>query len=149
VAVTRAKPSVRAVYITNEGSKSVSVINPSTNTVVSTVAVGLNPIDAAVTPNGATAYVTAYLNDYRASSFTSTWEKIFATVAPLMIHELSEERLQLALNDFVDSENREVLAKHERLFSVQNFRIDYSDFQTIKIQLRALGLIVRSESPEA
>ena len=91
----------------------------------------------------------AYLNDYRASSFTSTWDKIFATVAPLMIHELSEERLQLALNDFVDSENRGVLAKHQQLFSVQNFSIDDSDFQTIKIQLRALGLIVRSEKPRS
>src|SRR5258705_368024 len=40
IAITRAKPSVRAVYVTNEGSKSVSVIDPSTNTVVSTVTVG-------------------------------------------------------------------------------------------------------------
>ena len=58
LAFTRATPSARAVYIINEGSESVSVINPSTNTVVSTVTVGPNPVDAAITPNGASAYVT-------------------------------------------------------------------------------------------
>ena len=54
-AVTR---PARGVYITNAGSKSVSVINPSTNTVVATVTVGRNPVHAAVTPNGASAYIT-------------------------------------------------------------------------------------------
>jgi YVTN family beta-propeller protein len=58
IAFRRAKPSVRAVYITNEGSNNVSVINPSTDTVVSTVTVGPNPVDAVLTPNGATAYIT-------------------------------------------------------------------------------------------
>jgi 6-phosphogluconolactonase len=58
VAITRAKPIVRAVYVTNEGSKSVSVINPTTNTVVATVTVGPIPVDAVVTPNGASAYIT-------------------------------------------------------------------------------------------
>jgi 6-phosphogluconolactonase len=58
VAVARVKPSVRAIYITNEGAKSVSVINPSTNTVVATVKVGPNPVNAALTPSGPTAYIT-------------------------------------------------------------------------------------------
>lgn len=54
----KCKPGVRAVYITNSGSTTVSVINPSTNTVVATVTVGPNPVHAAVTPNGATANIT-------------------------------------------------------------------------------------------
>jgi YVTN family beta-propeller protein len=41
--VASPKPSFRAVYIINEGSKTVSVLNPSTTTVVSTITVGLNP----------------------------------------------------------------------------------------------------------
>jgi YVTN family beta-propeller protein len=45
------------VYITNEGSHTVSVIDPSTNTVVDTVRVGSNPAQAVLTPNGTTAYV--------------------------------------------------------------------------------------------
>jgi YVTN family beta-propeller protein len=55
VAVTRAKLSVRAVYTTNAGANTVSVISSSTNTVLTTVRVGPRPVDAAVTPNGATA----------------------------------------------------------------------------------------------
>jgi YVTN family beta-propeller protein len=58
VAITRANPPVREVYITNEGSKTVSVINPSSNTVVDTVKVGPNPVDAALTPDGTKAYIT-------------------------------------------------------------------------------------------
>ena len=60
VAVARVKPSVRAVYTTNAGANTVSVIDPSTNTVLTTVTVGPNPVDAAFTPNGATEDVTQY-----------------------------------------------------------------------------------------
>jgi len=45
------------VYITNEGSNSVSVIDPSTNTVVETVPVGSDPVQAVLSPNGTAAYV--------------------------------------------------------------------------------------------
>jgi YVTN family beta-propeller protein len=50
--------TVRAVYVTNAGSATVSVIDPATNAVVATVPVGRNPVDVAVTPNGVSAYVT-------------------------------------------------------------------------------------------
>jgi YVTN family beta-propeller protein len=46
------------VYITNAGSKTVSVINPPSDTVVAIVKVGPNPVDAVLTPNGAFAYIT-------------------------------------------------------------------------------------------
>ena len=46
------------VYITNAGSETVSVINPPSDTVVATVKVGPNPVDAVLTPNGAFAYIT-------------------------------------------------------------------------------------------
>jgi 6-phosphogluconolactonase len=55
--VVIARAGVRAVYITNEGCKTVSVINPSTNTVVDTTTVGRDPVDADVTPDGSTAYI--------------------------------------------------------------------------------------------
>jgi YVTN family beta-propeller protein len=44
-------------YVANEGSNTVSVIDTSTNTVVSTVAVGFGPENVAITPNGQFAYV--------------------------------------------------------------------------------------------
>jgi len=45
-------------YVANQGSANVSVINTSTNTVVTTISVGTSPISATVTPNGLYAYVT-------------------------------------------------------------------------------------------
>jgi YVTN family beta-propeller protein len=49
--------TVPDVYITNLRSNTVSVINPSTNTVVATVPVGRDPAETVLTPNGTTAYV--------------------------------------------------------------------------------------------
>ena len=45
-------------YVTNLGSNNVSVIDTSTNTVVSTITVGTSPWGIAITPNGLYAYVT-------------------------------------------------------------------------------------------
>jgi YVTN family beta-propeller protein len=58
VGIAFAHPKVHAVYITNTGSNTVSVINPSANTVVATVIVGSNPVYAAITPDGSRVYVT-------------------------------------------------------------------------------------------
>jgi YVTN family beta-propeller protein len=60
VAITKSqvtKPQVHLVYTTNAGSNSVSVIDPSTNTVTATVPVGSDPVQTVLTPNGATGYV--------------------------------------------------------------------------------------------
>jgi YVTN family beta-propeller protein len=55
----KCKPgTVRAAYVANAGSNSVSVINTATNTVMATVPVGANPVNIAVAPSGAAAYVT-------------------------------------------------------------------------------------------
>jgi YVTN family beta-propeller protein len=49
---------IRAVYITNGGANTVSVIDPSTNRITATVTVGRNPLRAAITPDGSSVYVT-------------------------------------------------------------------------------------------
>jgi YVTN family beta-propeller protein len=46
------------IYISNAGSKSVSVINTTTNTVTATVPVGIGPLGVAVDPAGMRVYVT-------------------------------------------------------------------------------------------
>lgn len=55
VAIT---PSGEYAYVTNGGSNSVSVINTATNTVTSTVPVGVAPFAVAIIPDGQYAYVT-------------------------------------------------------------------------------------------
>ncbi len=74
------------------------------------------------------------------------WDDIFAALSPLMIDEATEGQLTKALNDlvclevFVDLTNSSQFKDHK----LMSFRIDRDDFQTIKIQLRALGLITKS-----
>jgi YVTN family beta-propeller protein len=55
VAVT---PDGSKVYVTNDGSNSVSVIATATNTVTTTITVGTAPFGVAVTPDGSKVYVT-------------------------------------------------------------------------------------------
>ena len=47
-----------SAYVTNFDSDNVSVIDPATTTVTTTIPVGNNPFGVAVTPDGATTYVT-------------------------------------------------------------------------------------------
>lgn len=80
-----------------------------------------------------------------------TWNRIFAAVSPKLIDELSEPALRGALNNFVAELAYPNLAKRKefRGLSFDNWRINDADFQTIKVQLRALGLIAKSSKPRS
>lgn len=80
-------------------------------------------------------------------SFTLTWDEIFAVVAPIMINEASELQVKSTLDATVEEKNIEWLRKKKRFeqCNFRNFSLHEEDFQTIKIQLRALGLIAKSE----
>jgi Domain of unknown function (DUF4062) len=80
-------------------------------------------------------------------TFKSTWNEIFSKIAPLMIQEAMESQLKSSLDKFI----KELI---ELRLSTQNGSVSYyeiikvdlhqEDFQTIKVQLRALGLISKS-----
>ena len=53
-----APAGARNAYVANNGGGSVSVLNLSTGAPAGTVPVGAGPVDVAITPNGAFAYVT-------------------------------------------------------------------------------------------
>jgi hypothetical protein len=76
-------------------------------------------------------------------SFLVTWNDVFSSSAPLMINEVSDLSLKKALDSFVQSRNLELLSKKPELHGIElrDFSLNNDDFQTIKIQLRALGLI--------
>lgn len=90
--------------------------------------------------------------EYTTYSWTSnvlvSWDDIFYCVSPLMIHEADDLQLKSALNglvkEFGENEMRKMIGEkgHERL---KDFKVDDDDFQTIKVQLRALGLIKRND----
>lgn len=83
---------------------------------------------------------------YRAS-FPATWNDIFSCVSPLMIHEATSSQITSVLNEFCEHRNSEYLVDRDELegISILRFRIKNEDFQTILVQLRALGLITKSE----
>lgn len=81
------------------------------------------------------------------SNFSPTWDDLFSVVAPLMIHEAPEEAIKAALDSLVEEENVDRLREIEKLkrHSLARFSLHQEDFQTVKVQLRALGLIAKSE----
>lgn len=65
-----------------------------------------------------------------------TWDEIFATVGPIMLGEASEEQLREQLQQKILTDTE--LPRHARP------RVGEEDFQTIKVQLLALGLMQKS-----
>lgn len=80
------------------------------------------------------------------ASVNAEWDDIFSAVSPLMINEATESVLVNALNKLISDLAYSDLKKSKGFkdLVLMNFRIDSDDFQTIKIQLRALGLITKS-----
>lgn len=80
-------------------------------------------------------------------NFKASWNSIFSSVAPLMINEVADYALKGALNNFARDQNIEQLVKAEKYKNcdLREFHLHEDDFQTIKVQLRALGLIAKSE----
>lgn len=73
-----------------------------------------------------------------------SWNEIFATVAPKMLHEASDEVFRETLDKWVD---RSVRASHEAEtpnIDDLSFSIDTQAFETIKVQFLTLGLIQKS-----
>lgn len=87
-------------------------------------------------------------NSYKWSPIVDvTWDDIFYQISPLMIHEASDQQLKNSLDLLIESYGLPILMnrKDGEGHSFRNFSISYEDFQTIKVQLRALGLINKSE----
>jgi hypothetical protein len=88
-----------------------------------------------------------YNSKYWVLDLTASWNEVFSAVAPLMIHEAPEPRLKEALNKFA---TEKLLPQVREMKDVVGHRLreislDDNDFQTVKIQLRAVGLMARSE----
>lgn len=75
-----------------------------------------------------------------------TWDDIFSSLAPLMIDEADEQTLSTALNGLVRSREIVRLKKDKKLkdLNLLELKVRRDDFQTVKVQLRALGLITKS-----
>lgn len=76
-----------------------------------------------------------------------SWDQLFASLCPHMIDEASEAVLRSKLNEFLKDSFAPDLRKEKAVkgLLLDDFRITDTDFQTIKVQLTALGLIVKSK----
>ncbi len=70
-------PNGKYAYVTNFGSNNfspvgttVSVVNISSNTIVATITLGIQPSGIAITPDGSSAYVSNYSTIYNGAGFT-------------------------------------------------------------------------------
>jgi hypothetical protein len=90
---------------------------------------------------------SSYDMKYYKDEIELSWDDLFASCAPTMIHEADEQTFKGALNDLIRGRGAPELRKLEGLKTKQlsRFEIIEDDFKTVKVQLRALGLIVKSE----
>jgi len=90
-------------------------------------------------PDGAT---------YRWNWITSpTWNQLFSEISPLMLHEANTSQLRARLSTFVEKLVAVEVVKdsdYKGYGSPRNSQVDQSDFETVLIQLSALGLISQS-----
>lgn len=78
---------------------------------------------------------------------TMTWNQISALLLPCMVDEEKEYEIKAILKEFL-ADAMNLRTKHEK-YNYWNLDIRGGDFQTIKIQLRALGLIKQSMRPRS
>lgn len=69
-----------------------------------------------------------------------TWDEIFARIAPTMIEPATTYQLINELNSLIELKSGDSLAEKYPNERLQNIKIFEGDWNTIKVQLRALGL---------
>ncbi len=76
----------------------------------------------------------------------STWNQLFYIISPYMINEANDRTLRIALNNFITKEAAQSLYKLKDFKGkdLLDFAISEEDFQTLKVQFKALGLMIKS-----
>ena len=75
----------------------------------------------------------------------TSWDNIFSYIAPILINPATEFRVVSRMNSFIQSLSEEYMKKNHRNKKIERIRIYSDPFDQIKIQFRALGLIVIDE----
>lgn len=81
----------------------------------------------------------------------TTWNNVFSHLSPIMINEANENQIKNTLNKLTEKLGIEKLKKNSNAegHKFKYFAINEDDYQTIKVQLRALGLIIQSDKKRA
>jgi len=81
-----------------------------------------------------------------------SWDDLFYDIGPIMLNEATDGQIRRALNESVRGRSLEKRRNDKNLRGYKKARAFAArdhDFQTIKIQLRGLGLITRSQRPRS
>ena len=80
------------------------------------------------------------------ADYSVTWTQIFARISPLMVDEATDDQLKNELDHMIGEINGRSHRDDPNLrnFSLGPFEIGTNDFNTIKVQLLALRLIIKS-----
>ncbi len=81
------------------------------------------------------------------AKFDVSWEFVFSAISPQMIDEASDSQLRTAINNMIAEVNTSNLLKFSsiKIFDkLSDFKIADNPFDTIKVQLLALGFIQKS-----
>lgn len=81
-----------------------------------------------------------------AGSDAYTWNHIFYTISPTMIQEATESEIETALEGLVAAKAIQSIKKDKAAIghTFRRISVNSEDFQTIKVQLRALGLMTKA-----
>ncbi len=82
-------------------------------------------------------------------TLSTTWNNLFSTIAPHLTNEALESKMESLITEMLIRNNREIILEivNDGTYSdvdIDTCRIADHDFQTIKVQLKALGLIKQS-----
>jgi hypothetical protein len=102
-----------------------------------------------VSPPKGSFDIDIFLTDdskYYKSSIDLTWNTIFSAISPLMVYEAEDSVFKEQINNLLREKTiSQIRKKKENVKkTVSRFQINDNNFQTIKVQLKALGLIAKS-----
>lgn len=78
-----------------------------------------------------------------------TWNYIFSLLSPLMIDEASDILLKEELDNIVLRRINSGFVAENKPLKIMNFQVTDIDYQTVKVQFRALGYITKSTKPRS
>lgn len=79
------------------------------------------------------------------SSLATSWDQLFATLAPHMIEPIRKYQLTELINDYLLAHATPVFRRRHGDMRIDSLKIYRNDLNTILIQLRALGLIALND----
>lgn len=85
-------------------------------------------------------------------TFHPSWNDVFAWIGPHMLDEAGDRELKRSLDAFVDDARKKELPKENKEFKdsyLSEFVASDKDFQTLKVQLLALGMISKSKKKKS